>query len=315
MKEIGGYIELDTYTLPMLHENAIKLNCGRNALAYLIEGKGIKKIAMPKFMCDACNVVLRKYSVIVRYYSIGFDFKPVDINLEDDEWLYLVNYYGQISNVYISDLKTRHNRLIVDNSQAYFQRPVDGVDTIYTCRKFFGVPDGALMYTDTTLARSLVQDKSFNRMNFLLGRFERNASEFYNEYKANNEKFFDEPIKKMSRLTENLLHAIDYEKVQRQRTENFFYLYEELKNVNALSLTIPKGAFMYPLFIKTGKIVRESLQAKKIYIPTLWPEVLEICNTSEIEYDMASNILPLPVDQRYSKEDMAYMVNQIRNFI
>ena len=70
MKEIGGYIELDTYTLPMLHENAIKLNCGRNALAYLIEGKGIKKIAMPKFMCDACNVVLRKYSVIVRYYSI-----------------------------------------------------------------------------------------------------------------------------------------------------------------------------------------------------------------------------------------------------
>ena len=72
---------------------------------------------------------------------------------------------------------------------------------------------------------------------------------------------------------------------------------------------------MYPLFIKTGKIVRESLQAKKIYIPTLWPEVLEICNTSEIEYDMASNILPLPVDQRYSKEDMAYMVNQIRNFI
>ena len=187
--------------------------------------------------------------------------------------------------------------------------------TIYTCRKFFGVPDGALMYTDTTLARSLVQDKSFNRMNFLLGRFERNASEFYNEYKANNEKFFDEPIKKMYKLTENLLHAIDYEKVQRQRTENFFYLYEELKNVNALSLTIPKGAFMYPLFIKTGKIVREVLQAKKIYIPTLWPEVLEICNTSEIEYDMASNILPLPVDQRYSKEDMAYMVNQIRNFI
>ena len=112
----------------------------------------------------------------------------------------MVNYYGQISNVYISDLKTRHNRLIVDNSQAYFQRPVDGVDTIYTCRKFFGVPDGALMYTDTTLARSLVQDKSFNRMNFLLGRFERNASEFYNEYKANNEKFFDEPIKKMSRI-------------------------------------------------------------------------------------------------------------------
>lgn len=39
MKEIGGYIELDTYTGSMLHEDGIKLNCGRNALAYLIKAK------------------------------------------------------------------------------------------------------------------------------------------------------------------------------------------------------------------------------------------------------------------------------------
>ena len=62
----------------------------------------------------------------------------MDINLEDDEWLYLVNYYGQISNVYISDLKTRHNRLIVDNSQAYFQRPVNEVDhNLYLSKVFW----------------------------------------------------------------------------------------------------------------------------------------------------------------------------------
>lgn len=35
MKEIGGYIELDTYTGAMLHEKAIALNCGRGALEYL----------------------------------------------------------------------------------------------------------------------------------------------------------------------------------------------------------------------------------------------------------------------------------------
>ena len=44
MKEIGGYIELDTYRLPMLHEKAIKLNCGRNALWYLIKARNIRKI-------------------------------------------------------------------------------------------------------------------------------------------------------------------------------------------------------------------------------------------------------------------------------
>ena len=43
MKEIGGYLELDTYSLQMLHDGAIALNSGRNCLAYLIKKKNIKK--------------------------------------------------------------------------------------------------------------------------------------------------------------------------------------------------------------------------------------------------------------------------------
>ena len=45
MREIGGYIELDSYCLPMLHEGAVALNCGRNALAYLLRARQIKKTA------------------------------------------------------------------------------------------------------------------------------------------------------------------------------------------------------------------------------------------------------------------------------
>ena len=37
MKEIGGYIEFEYFHGKEYHENAIKLNCGRNCLAYLIE--------------------------------------------------------------------------------------------------------------------------------------------------------------------------------------------------------------------------------------------------------------------------------------
>lgn len=39
MKEIGGYIESYEHIGSFLHEEAIALNCGRNALAYLIEKK------------------------------------------------------------------------------------------------------------------------------------------------------------------------------------------------------------------------------------------------------------------------------------
>jgi len=311
MVEIGGYIELDTNRLPMLHENAIKLNCGRNALWYLIKARGIRKVWMPKFMCDSCEGVLKKENVAVTYYSIGMDFKPIDVYPTSDEWLYIVNYYGQLSNDYLSALKEQYTNLIVDNAQAYFQTPINGVDTLYTCRKFFGVADGAVLYTEVVLNEDLLRDESFERMHFLMGRFERTASEFYSEYVANNRLLSEEPIKRMSKLTENLLHGIDYGFVKQRRKENFAFLHRTMEKRNRLALWVPEGAFMYPLYLDNGAELRKKLQKMKIYIPTLWPAVFDRCRDEEPEADMARNILPLPVDQRYGKDAMQVIINAI----
>lgn len=155
------------------------------------------------------------------------------------------------------------------------------------------------------------QDESFERMHFLLGRYERSASEFYAEYVENNHFFRDEPVKEMSKLTENLLHGIDYEMVRKSRTRNFAYLHDKLYSMNKLNLSVPDGAFMYPLYIENGEKIRKQLQAKKIFIPTLWPAVFNLCGEKELEYDMAKNILPIPVDQRYGIEDMDYLIEEI----
>ena len=52
-------------------------------------------------------------------------------------------------------------------------------------------------------------------------------------------------------------------------------------------LSIPEGAFMYPLYIENGAEVRKTLQVKKIFIPTLWLAVFIFCDEDELEYDMA----------------------------
>ena len=311
MKEIGGYIELDRYMLPMLHDGAIALNCGRNALAYLIKARNIKKIKLPYFMCDSVFEVCSKYGAEMSFYHIDENFKPVDITLADDEWLYLMNYYGQLDAEYILELKKRFGIVIVDNAQAYFEMPVSGVDTLYTCRKFFGVADGAFLYTDEVLDENLPLDESFERMHFLLGRFERTASEFYGENVANNHLFANEPIKKMSKLTDNLLHAIDYEFVKNRRTENFELYHEKLGKINQLNLKKVEGAFAYPLLVENGAEIRKKLQQQKIYIPTLWPNVLNETNKNSLEYKFAENILPLPVDQRYGTNDVEFVIKEI----
>ena len=315
LREIGGYIELDTYMLPMLHDNGISLNCGRNALAYILLAKNIKRLLIPYFLCDSVYQVCLKYNVEVDYYHICDTFFPQNVNIKDGEWIYIVNYYGQLSEDNIKMMQKQYNRIIIDNAQAYFMKPVDGIDTIYTCRKFFGVPDGAFLYTNKNCEMQIPVDESYERMRFLLGRYEKNATEFYPEYVLNNELFLDAPIKQMSRLTRNLLHGIDYDLVCNRRTENFRYLHEKLGSINKLKLHVPDGAFMYPFCVDNGMIIRKKMHEKKIYIPVLWPSVLELCQKEELEYNMVEDILPLPIDQRYDLDDMEYLYLNLMNCI
>lgn len=313
MREIGGYIELDTYHLPMLHEGAAALNCGRNALAYLLRARKIRRLWIPRFICDSVTGVCEREGVPFSFYSIGYDFLPAEeIPVKDGEWLYFVNYYAQFDNGQIMNYLQRYGRVIVDQAQSYFQPPLPGVDTLYTCRKYFGVADGAFLYTDAVLGEALPLDESFDRMQFLLGRFERTASEFYGEYASNNERFAREPVKRMSKLTENLLRGIDYERVKAVREMNYQFLHRSLGITNKLKLGSKPGSFMYPLLLDNGAEVRKRLQDKKIYIPTLWPAVFTWCTPRDAEYDMAKNILPLPIDQRYGTEDMEYVLEEIK---
>ena len=314
MKEIGGYLSLDTYRSPMPHDGAIALNSGRNCLAYLIRKKNIKKIYLPRFLCASVGDTCKKYGAEVSCYSVSADLTPL-IDNTDDGRLYVVNYYGQLSNENILGLKEKHKSIIVDNVQAYFQPPCEGVDTIYTCRKFFGVTDGAFLYSDAGYDDSLETDLSWSRAEHILGSFEQGASAFYSGYLAAEEDFENMPVRKMSKLTDNLLRAIDYESVKTTRTSNFSYLHERLKGLNKLKITVPNGPYMYPLYIENGADIRKKLQQIKIFIPTLWPDVFALCNENEPEYDMAKNILPLPVDQRYNIDDMSYIADEILKMI
>lgn len=314
-KEIGGYIELDSYRLPMLHSDGIKLNSGRGCLWYVLKARNIKRIVIPLYCCDSVRDACIHVGVDFRYFEIDADFLPKPITLRDDEWLYIVNYYGQLTERKLKYICKQYKRVIVDNAQAYFDKPLENVDTLYTCRKFFGVADGGILYTNKRLEEPIALDESWRRMAFLMGRFERTASEFYGQYIKNNDIFITEGIKKMSKLTSNLLHGIDYEFIRARRKENFVFLHKMLRNINKLNIIIPEGPFAYPLWIENGAMIRDKLIRERAYIPCLWPNVKDDAENDSLEYDFAENILPLPVDQRYNLVDMEYLRNMVMKCI
>ena len=311
MEEIGGYFELERNYLPMLHEGAIALNSGGNCLAYLIRARKIRKIWLPYMLCDSVEQVCLREKIQVHKYHIDHDFLPVDVELGADEWLYVVNLYGQLSDTVILNLKKTYSRIIVDQAHAYFMPPLPGIDMIYICWKYFGVPDGAFLYTSCKLAQPLEQGQSLDRMRRLLGRFERTASEFYDNYLMDSAQIAREEVKAMSKLTLNLLHGIDYPRARAVRTENFRCLAQHLDHYNELRLMHSEGPFVYPFLVRNGSSLKKALIKEKIYIPTLWPNVLREVNIDTFEYDLACNTVLLPVDQRYGKNEMEFIVQQV----
>ena len=229
------------------------------------------------------------------------------IELED-----VINYYGQLSNENILQMAKIFPNIIIDNAQAFFQKPVSGVDTIYTCRKFFGVTDGAYLYTDHEMDVRLEKDMSYQRMEYLLGRYECGANKFFEAYQDNEKRLSGQQIKRMSSLTENILKSIDYAVVSKIREDNYDVLEDNLGSFNMLQLRKASGPYMYPFMVKNGNALRKKLIARKIYIPVLWPNIVENCENQSDAYFMANNILPLPCDQRYTKENMIEMIEIIK---
>lgn len=308
-KEIGGYLEMERFTGPMMHEEALALSSGRACLSYLIEQRDIRKLLLPDLLCDAVTKVCEERGVAVRRYQIGGDLRPEEAEPEEDEWLYLVNYYGQLTKEELLSWAKKSPRLIVDNAQAYFSAPVPGADTLYTCRKFLGVADGGFLYTDAP-RRVLERDESHGRMGFVLGRFERPAGEFFAEAAANNDSL-PTKARAMSELTKNLLRGVDYYAVRDRRTGNYRMLHEAFQDLNLLTVRKIAGAYAYPLRLKEGEEIRKELIRKKIYVPQLWPNVLKEQPEDSTACRLTREILPLPCDQRYGKEEMAAVIDAV----
>lgn len=310
MKEIGGYFELGGFIKNTYHDRAIALNTATNAVIYLIKAKKIKKIYIPYYMCDCLDKI--KQCCEVEYYRIKEDFTPdFYIELKNNEYLYIVNYFGMFRNENIDEYRKKYNNIIIDNVQAFFQKPVNGIDTIYSCRKFFGVSDGAYLYTDTKLDEFIPKDNSKDRFRYLLGRLEETASSNFEEYKKNEELLLNLDLAHMSNSTKLILNSMQYDIIKQKRTENYRYLNDKLKDSNGLKLKNIKGAYMYPYYTENANELRKKLIDNKVYIPILWPNVLKQ-DKNTIEYKYADNILLIPCDQRYTISDMEYICKIIK---
>ena len=147
MIPIGGYFELELRKGEEYHNHAIRLNTGRNALELILKTKKYSKVFIPYFTCDTVLEPFNKLGIDYEFYSINKKLEPVFNyqKIQADMGFLYTNYFG-IKDDFISIIAKKLKNLIIDNAQSFFSKPLEGIDTFYSARKFFGVPDGAYLY-------------------------------------------------------------------------------------------------------------------------------------------------------------------------
>lgn len=313
MKAIGGYFELELNGKNEYHFDAIRLNTARNALEYILKSKKYDKIFIPYFTCDVLMQPIEKLKIGFEYYTIDEKFEPVfDYSkIKDNECLLYTNYFG-LKDSFVAKIALNCKNLIVDNAQSFYSRPIENVDTFYSPRKFFGLPDGGYLYTDKKIEEDYKKDVSYERFEHLLRRIDENAEAGYKYFTENDEKLDNLPILEMSNLTQKLLKSIDYDSIAKKRIANYSYLDKELGNSNKLKIDFNKTQvpMVYPFWASSD--LRKKLIEDKIYTAKYWPNVIEWSEKNSLESKFAEEIIHLPIDQRQTEKELDEILNSIR---
>jgi hypothetical protein len=306
---IGGYFELE---LP-LTRNAVlpesyRFQSARAAFLALLREARPKRVWMPHYLCDSMYAPLREAGVDYVQYSLTEQFEIAgELDLAPGDWLYYVNYFG-ICGGHVDRILGRYgsSNVVIDNCQAFYEPARECAATIYSPRKFFGVPDGGLLITTCSVPPPASFDRqSKRRAEYLIERLSDGPEAGYSFYQRAEESLEELEPQRMSLLTDRILGSIDLQATKSARNRNFALLHQRLGHKNKCSIDLGRidGALCYPLLVDSMTL-RERLIAERIFVPTYWKDVLGTVDSGSLEAFWVRNLVPLPCDQRYGIDDM-----------
>ena len=136
-------------------------------------------------------------------------------------------------------------------------------------------------------------------------RIDLSAEDGFKDFRRVDDGLDNQPIRKMSKLTQRMMQGIDYEAATQRRRTNFQLLHKALGKENNFELHLEDDAvpMVYPYLVPVEGL-REKLIENRVFVARYWPNVLDRCIPTDLEYHMAENLACLPIDQRYDVNDM-----------
>lgn len=317
MKPVGGFFELELNPggKTHCHPGALALCSGRACLLQILQKTRPSQAWLPFYVCDSVLEPFDRLHIPYSFFAIDESLEPrLPTGLSESACILFVNYFGLKKEAAEGLPGRTRAHVIIDDTQAFFERGHDQAWSFNSARKFFGVPDGGYAYGPELallVPANRNDDVRFEHlMNRLLGRQELAYQQF-----VESERHVPCELLGPSLLSERLLRAIDYASAKRSRVENFQRLHERLGPWNQLKLNLDRLGEAVPLcypFLPESNVRHESLWERSVFVPRLWPEVQQRAGSGfDWERDLASRLLPLPIDHRYGAEEMAVVSESV----
>lgn len=320
MKEYGGYLPLEICKKNEYYREdngytVWRVNSGRTAIVAALRSHDVNRVFIPYYNCHVVEDTLVHYGYSVVKYKINKDFMPILDDISQNDWIVYTDYFGICKDQNKEKIISLYKNVIFDNTQGFFSKPIirDNIFNVYSCRKFFGVSDGAYIISNRkeNIDNLYDVDLSWERCAYLIKSYEVGTNGAYKDNLQSEESIGFE-IKLMSKFTQRLLGGIDYHSIKEKRKLNYNYLVKQLKNINELKLDIDDNVapMVYPLLVHNDEL-RLHLINNKIYVPQWWKYLIEQLSDNDFEVELSKYLLPIPIDQRYSLRDMDEIVNII----
>jgi hypothetical protein len=315
MSAIGGFLPLEIApAAEPFHADAAALASGRACWHVILRTCRPSRVLVPFYVCDAVLQPLYATGTPFTFYPITDSFRPDnEVAPAAGELMLVVNYFGLLTPLVDSYTGSYQERVVIDDTQAFFRRGRADRWSFNSARKFFGVPDGGFLYGPAEGVLAL-PPSDIADCDHLLARLAGDDRTAWDLFKNHETRIGIEP-RAMSVVSARLLDAVDMDRARCRRRANFETLHQRLGSINTIGRALDaagEGPMCYP-FLPAREVDRARLTQLGVFVPTLWPEIQ---HRQEPGFDrerlIARRLLPLPIDHRYGIDDMDLVSAAVR---
>lgn len=343
--ELGSEFNLSLTDLTIKQSNVVSyLNSCSLEKYYLDSGRSALKIARD-FLIPEGDILLPEYiceSVIncfprnqIRFYKITENFEADVESIKstittNTKAILLMHYFGVLQPLEILEqIKNlaKENRLTIieDITHSLFTSThTIGDCVVGSLRKWMPIPHGGILLSpkeiDPAISNCGDNYKSYGMI--LKDLFLKGGYDFNREYRkifSDCEAALDrqENVYSMSDFAKYILNCVDVDFLVQRRKKNYKFLKELLLEMGikpAIEADADDCPLAMPIRVPQRDKFRNYLIDKKVYCAVHWPFDGIDEQDRPVAKKNSQELISLPIDQRYSEEDIRYLAKIIGGY-